>query len=207
LWTQFHHHVFGSGERQFIELKRTESDIAREENGEINMSFHGPMLIKEPELRWPIVFVAALITTAIALLVAAMHFVASTTSPVNLPSPTQSDWMLQPGQPDFDQFRQQIVIEQVIGKEKLHPFNNLVVELTAVVRNQTGRRIRGLEMRGAILDRAGATVRERTVAVIPVQQAAFENTEAINVRILLEGIDRDSDRARPVLEVTGMTFE
>jgi hypothetical protein len=62
-------------------------------------------------------------------------------------------------------------------------------------------------MRGAILDRAGATVRERTVAVIPVQQAAFENTEAINVRILLEGIDRDSDRARPVLEVTGMTFE
>jgi len=27
------------------------------------------------------------------------------------------------------------------------------------------------------------------------------------VRILLEGIDRDSDRARPVLEVTGITFE
>ena len=94
-----------------------------------------------------------------------------------------------------------------MGNEKLHPFNNLVVELTAVVRNQTGRTISGLEMRGAIVNTENSIVRERTVAVIPLQQTALESNEAINVRILLEGIDRDSDRARPVLEVTGITFE
>lgn len=170
------------------------------------MSYHGPMLIKEPELRWPIVLIAALITAAIALLVTTMHFVASTTSPVNRSSPTRFEWMLQPGQTDFDRFREQIIIEQLMGNEKLHPFNNLVVELTAVVRNQTGRTINGLEMRGAILDTENSTVRERTVAVIPLQQTALEINEAINVRILLEGIDRESDRARPVLEVTGITF-
>jgi len=171
------------------------------------MSYHGPLLIKEPELRWPIVLIAALITTAIALLVAVMHFVASTTPPVNRSSPAQFDWMLQPGHSDFDQLREQILIEQVMGNEKLHPFNNLVVELTGVVRNETGRTISGLEMRGAIVDTENVTVRERTVAVIPLHQIALEIDEAINVRILLEGIDRDSDRARAVLEVTGITFE
>ena len=169
------------------------------------MSFR-PMLIKEPELRWPIVLLAALITAAIAMLVTVMHFVASTNSPVSR-SPARYEWMLQPGQPDFDQFRQQITIEQVVGTEKLQPFNDLAVELTAVVRNETGRTISGLEMRAALLDNADSTLRERTVAVIPVHQTILEINEAINARILLEGIDRDSDRARPVLEVTGITFE
>jgi hypothetical protein len=171
------------------------------------MSYHGPMLIKEPELRWPILLVAGLITTAIALLVVTMHFVASTPPPVNRSSATQLEWMLQPGHSDFNQFRDRIVIDQLMGNEKLHPFNNLVVELKGVVRNETGRTITGLQMRGAIVDTDNVTVRERTVAVIPVQQTALEGNEAINVRILLEGIDRDSDRARAVLEVTGITFQ
>ena len=170
------------------------------------MSYHGPMLIKEPELRWPIVLIAALITTALALLVAAMHYVASTTPPVSSSSPAQFEWMLQPGHSDFDQFKEQIVIEQLMGNEKLHPFNSLSVELTAVVRNRTGRTINGLEMRGAILDRENSTLRERTVAIVPVQQTVLENEEAINVRILLEGVHRDADRARTMLEVTGITF-
>jgi hypothetical protein len=171
------------------------------------VSYKGPMLIKEPELRWPIVLLAALMTGAIALLVVVMHYVASTSSSTHTPSSQRVEWMIQPGQPDFDQFKQQIAVEQVLGNEKVHPFNNLAVEVTALVRNQTGRTINGLEMRGAILDTTNSTLRERTVAVIPVQQTALENDEAINVRVLLEGIHRDSDRARAVLEVTGITFE
>jgi len=42
------------------------------------MSYQGPMLIKEPELRWPIVLLAALMTALIALLVGVMHHVAWT---------------------------------------------------------------------------------------------------------------------------------
>ena len=171
------------------------------------MSYQGPMLIKEPELRWPIVLLAVLMTGAIALLVVVMHFVISTSSSTHTSSSKQVEWMIQPGQPDFDQFKQHIAVQEVLGNEKVHPFNDLAVELTAVVKNQTGRTINGLEMRGAIVDTANSTLRERTVAVIPVQQTALENDEAINVRILLEGIHRDSDRARTVLEVTGITFD
>ncbi len=42
------------------------------------MSYSEPMVIKEPELRWPIVLLAAVITTMLTLLVAVMHYLAST---------------------------------------------------------------------------------------------------------------------------------
>ena len=170
------------------------------------MSYQGPMLIREPELRWPIVMLAALITAAIALLAAGMIYVAMTQPIVNHYAEPGLESALHTGQPEFEQFREQIVIEQQVGKEKVHPFNNLAVEITAIVRNNTGRNISGLEMRGAVLDTQNSTVRERTVVVIPARQTVLEADEAINVRILLESINKDSDRAHLVLEVTGIRF-
>jgi len=168
------------------------------------MSYQGPMLIREPELRWPIVMLAALLTAAIALLAAGIYYV---TQPIM--TPNVEPWLeraLYTGQPEFEQFREQIVIEQLVGKEKVHPLNNLAVEITALVKNNTGRKISGLEMRGAIRDAQNSTVRERTVVVIPARQTILEADEAINVRILLESIDKDSDRAHAVMEVSGIRF-
>lgn len=169
------------------------------------MSYQGPMLIREPELRWPIVMVAALVTTVIAVLAAGIYYV---TQPIVTPNVAPAlERALYTGQPEFEQFREQIVIEQVVGKEKVHPLNSLAVEITAVVKNNTGRKISGLEMRGAIRDARNSTVRERTVVVIPARQTILEPDEAINVRILLDSIDKDSDRAHAVMEVTGIRFD
>ena len=169
------------------------------------MSYQGPMLIREPELRWPIVMLAALLTAAIALLVGSLYYV---TQPIVTPNVEPGlERALYTGQPEFEQFREQIQIEQLVGKEKVHPFDNLAVEITALVKNNTGRKISGLEIRGAIRDAQNATVRERTVVVIPARQTILEADEAINVRILLESIDKNADRAHPVMEVTGMRFD
>ena len=162
-------------------------------------------MIREPELRWPIVMLAALLTAAIALLAAGMHYV---TRPVLTPNVAPAlERALYIGQPEFEQFREQIVIEQLVGKEKVHPFNNLAVEVTALVKNNTGRKISGLEMRGAIRDAQNSVVRERTVVVIPARQTILEPDEAINVRILLESIDKNAERAHPVMEVTGIRLD
>ena len=40
------------------------------------MSYRGPMLIAEPELRWPIVVLAAAITALLAILMAGLYYVA-----------------------------------------------------------------------------------------------------------------------------------
>lgn len=47
------------------------------------MSYKGPTLIREPELRWPIVVVAGIFTTLIALLVAALYYVVMTQPSLN----------------------------------------------------------------------------------------------------------------------------
>jgi len=170
------------------------------------MSYQGPLLIREPELRWPIVILAAVITTIIALLAAGLHY-AAMTQPVNSYSVPRLSSALRPGQAEFEQVREQIEIAQLLGTEQVHPFNSLAVDLTATVRNNTGRTINGLEMRGAIVDAQNSTVRERTVMVIPARQTALEPGEAIGVRVLLESISNDSDRADMVLEVTGVRFD
>jgi len=41
-------------------------------------TYRGPMLIAEPELRWPIVLLAAAITALLAILTAALYYVAMT---------------------------------------------------------------------------------------------------------------------------------
>ena len=170
------------------------------------MSYRGPLLIREPELRWPIVILAAIITTIIALVVVGLHYVAMT-QPVNAYSGPRLSSALRPGEPEFEQVREQIEIAHVLGTEQIHPLNSLAVDLTATVRNNTGRTISGLEMRGAIVDAQNSTVRERTVVVIPSRQTALEPGEAIGVRVLLESINKDSERADTVLEVAGVRFD
>ena len=41
----------------------------------------------------------------------------------------------------------------------------------------------------------------------PARQTALEPGEAIGVRVLLESISKDSERANMVLEVTGVRFD
>ena len=169
--------------------------------------YRGPTLIAEPELRWPILILAAVITTLLAISAAGLYYLAMTHSDFSSYAEPRLEGALQPGQPEFEEFRRHIAIEQLMGTEKVHPFDNLAVAMTAKVRNNTGRSISGLELRGVILDRQNSSVRERTVVVIPQRQKILESGEAINTRILLEGIDKDSDRAQLVLEVTAIRFE
>ena len=171
------------------------------------IAYRGPVLVAEPELRWPIVLLAAAITALLAVSTAGLYYWALTQSDATSYTEPRLEGALQPGQREFEEFRRHIAIEQLVGTEKVHPFDTLAVALTATVRNNTGRNISGLELRGAILDRDNSSVRERTVVVIPQRQKVLESGEAINTRILLDGLDKDSDRAHLVLEVTAIRFD
>jgi hypothetical protein len=170
------------------------------------MSYQGPILIREPELRWPIVLLAAIITAAIALVAAGMQYFALTQPYSNSYSQPRLKESLRAGNPDFEPLREKVLVEHLVGVEKMHPFSDLVIELTATVTNNTGRTISGMELQGAIVDSHGSLVRERTVVVIPKRQTALEPDEAMNVRILIENIDPDSERGHVSLEVTALRF-
>ena len=168
------------------------------------IAYRGPTLIAEPELRWPILILAVVITALLAIFTAGLYYAVMTQSDVSSYAEPRLEGAMRPGQPQFEEFRRQIAIEQLVGTEKVHPFDTLAVAMTATVRNHTGRNISGLELRGALLDSKSSSVRERTVVIIPRQQKLLESGEGINTRILLDGIDKDSDRAHLVLEVTAI---
>jgi len=171
------------------------------------IAYRGPRLIAEPNLRWPILILAAVITALLAISAGALYYFAMTKSDFTSYSEPRLEGALQPGHTEFEEFRPHIAIEELVGTEKVHPFDTMAVAMTATVRNNTGRNISGLELRGAILDRSNSSLRERTVVVIPRLQKILESGEAINTRILLDGIDKDSDRAHLVMEVTAIRFD
>ena len=76
------------------------------------------------------------------------------------------------------------------------------------MRNFTGRTLRGLEIKGSVVDRQGQPVRERTVVVIPTQQQPeLEPNRTMLVVIRIEGMTDADDRANIKMEVTGFKFK
>ena len=163
-------------------------------------------MIREPELRWPVILVAAIITTLIVLVMAGVIHLALTKPAVRPAAQPRLEGALRPEMPEFEQFREKILVEQLFATEAQRPLNDVAVEVRATVRNTTDRIVSGLEVRGAVLDVQMAPVRERTVVIVPTRQTAIEPGEAINVSILLEGIRPEAERAGPVMEVTALRF-
>jgi hypothetical protein len=170
------------------------------------MSYHGRLVIKEPTLRWPIIVAAAIMTAAMVVVVVGLYYLAIRWSGETSRRVLQLETTLRPGNPEFERYRHQIAIAALLSKEKVDPLNNLALEMTGIIKNNTGKSISGLEMRGVILDHNETAVHERTVVIIPERQMALEPNEEISVRVLLENIDKGLDRERLKLEVTGLSF-
>ena len=61
------------------------------------IAYRGPTLIAEPELRWPILILAAVITALLAISTAGLYYLAMTQSDVNLYTPPQSEEVIDGG--------------------------------------------------------------------------------------------------------------
>lgn len=175
------------------------------------MAYRGPTLIREPELRWPVILLAAAVTSIGVLVTAGIIRLAMTRPYARHVLEQRLDGAIRSESPEFEELSGRLVVEQlVVAAEGPRPLSDLAVELTGTVRNTTGRTVTGLELRGVILDAMSSPVRERTVVVVPTRQSALEPGEAINVSILLEGINPEAERSvpvMPVIEVTGVRFD
>ena len=170
------------------------------------MAYRGPTLITEPEIRWPLILVAAAITIVIVLVTAGVIHLTATQPYQGQVLEQRLEGAMRHESPAFDEMSGLLVVEQLAAAETM-PMNEQSVEITGTVRNATGRTVTGLELRGVILDELSTTLWERTVVVVPARQAALEPGEAINVSILLEGVSPEAERAAHVMEVTGFRFD
>ena len=171
------------------------------------MAYRGPTLITEPEIRWPVMLVAAAFTSVIVLLTAGVIHLAATRPYRGTVLEQRLEGAIRRESPGFNELSGLLVVEQLAAGETPQLLNDRAVEITGTVRNATGRTVTGLELRGVILDALSTPLRERTVVVVPVRQAALEPGEAINVSILVEGVSPEAGRAARLMEVTGVRFD
>jgi hypothetical protein len=135
-----------------------------------------------------------------------MHF--SATRPhKNIDEAQRLENAIRPGVPEFDRFGEQIILENFLAEQTVHPSDDLTIDMTAVIRNSTGRTISGLEIRGAVLDAEKQPSRERTVVVVPLRRTALEPNEVIRVRIVLPGVGRDEERSEVMMELAAVRFD
>jgi hypothetical protein len=112
------------------------------------------------------------------------------------------------GSPDFEQYKSKISIDEPVdATEAKRALGDIVMNLQATVRNFTGRTLKGLEVKGMVVDHQGQPVNQRTVVVVPTIQPELENNRTIAVNILLEGMTDQDDRANIKVEVTGFIFK
>ncbi len=166
------------------------------------MVYRGPTLIREPDLRWPVILLAAAITSIVVLVTAGIIHLAMTRPDAGQVVGQRLDGAIRRDSPGSEELGGLLV-----AAEAPRQLSDLAVEITGTVRNTTGRTVTGLELRGVILEATSSPVRERTVVVVPNRQSALEPGEAINVSILLEGVSPEAERAAHLMEVTGLRFD
>ena len=170
------------------------------------MSYREPMVINEPNLRWPIYFVAAITTGLLVTLATCVTHFSATRPHKKIDEVQRVENAIRHGVPEFERLREQIILENFLAEQTVQPFDDLTIDMTAIIRNSTGRTISGLEMRGAVLDAEKQPLRERTVVVIPLWQTALEPNEVISVRIMLPGVRREKERSEVMMELAAVRF-
>ena len=122
-------------------------------------------------------------------------------------APTNLAGAIRAGSPEFEQYRSKIILETSDeANQSTNVLGGFQMELEATVRNFTDRTITGLELRAAVLNSEGKSVRERTVVVIPTRQPELERNKTMFVKIVLDGMKESDDRAKLWMEVTGFTL-
>ena len=122
-------------------------------------------------------------------------------------APPTLEGAIRPGSPDWEKYSKLIARDEPEADEAKRALGDTVMTLHTTVRNFTGRTITGLEVRAAVIDHNGGTVKERTVVVIPGRQAELEPNKTMKVSVMLEGFSDNDDRANIKMEVVGFKLK
>lgn len=123
-------------------------------------------------------------------------------------APQHLEGALRAGSPEFDQYRDRIVLDAPEALEGPRTVGDIWMQLETTVRNFTGRTITGLELTGSVVDLQGNPVKEKTIIIIPTaQQTELENNKTMKARVTLESISKDAVRANIKMTVAAVKFK
>jgi len=112
------------------------------------------------------------------------------------------------GSPEFEQYASKIVLDEPEAYESKQALGGIVMNLRTIAHNFTGRTLKGLEIKGVVVDHQGKPVKQGTIVAIPSsRQAELDNNRSMVVVVMLDGMTDKDDRANIKMEVTGFKFQ
>jgi len=114
---------------------------------------------------------------------------------------------LRPGNPEFEKYKTQIVLDDPEADEAKRALGDWVMTLKTTVRNLSGRTITGLEIHAAVVDHQNQPVKERTIVVIPGKQDELGPNKTLSVSVLLDRMTDEDDRANIRMDIAGLVLK
>jgi hypothetical protein len=112
---------------------------------------------------------------------------------------------LRQGNPEFDKYKPNIVLDEVEGFEAKRALGDLTMTLRTTVRNLTGKTITGLEVKGSVLDYEKKPIKEKTLIFVPSERAQeLPPNKTMQVQMMLDGMKDTDPRANIAMEVVGI---
>jgi hypothetical protein len=171
------------------------------------MSFRAVPRIEETKPTRRDYVLAGVVTLAVMLVVGGLIYSRMKGSARHPASEPWLEGALRAGAPEFESLRERIIVEDLVRTTSMRTSDDAVVELSANVRNETGRNIHALEMRGAVMSGDGQVLFERAVIVMPAERTKLQPGESLNVRVVLEGVDSRAEQADVRMEIVGVRFD
>ena len=84
---------------------------------------------------------------------------------------------------------------------------SIVMSISGIIRNITGKTLTGLEIQVSVVDIGGKTIKDKTVIVVPKQAERLENGDSLPVQVLIEGFSKNDDRAQIRWKVTAIKVQ
>lgn len=113
------------------------------------------------------------------------------------------------GSPEFAQYTKRIVAQTDENRTTQSPtgMGTIVMSIGGNIRNISGKTLTGLELKVGVVDSFNNILKEKTLIVIPKQAERLENGQNLPVQVLIEGFNKDDDRANIRWKVTAIKFE
>ena len=147
------------------------------------------------------------VAIAAALLIAVFFYVLMRASGGGTSSEPTLQGALREGSPQFEEYRSKIVLDDPEATEAKRALGDIVMTLSTTARNLTGKTLIGLEIRAAVIDYEGKSVKQRNVVVVPARQPELAPNKTMQVNVTLDGMKDTDARANIKMEVAGFKFK
>ncbi len=100
--------------------------------------------------------------------------------------------------PEFAALTRRIIAENDVDNTWESPLGTgfIMMNIAGRIKNLSDRTLTGLELRVSVLDSYGKTVKDKSVIVVPTQQATLEANGTMDVVVRIDGFVKDDDRAK-----------